>query len=294
MTALHHHQPGVGAYMARHRKGGRPRKTGPRHPSGQLVRTRPQPNERVLEERRQLVGDSGALHLGDHPLDVAMARKLITQRQHRAGMAFMRIHAQANLGGPRMGSGDLSASAPQAVLTTHDKRAVREWTDEEVSAVFDQIFNRTPRMAGDERMQNAQSQLNLLCGVMTAVERMAVLSVCTRAEWPAWLEHRVGRRTLKATNDPEKILAQARTIAAWDRQREHLVKGLDRIAGALFVKVRAEGGGATEQRSFGEMNATPSTVSTPSARRTIEETTDYVNGDGELLWTVIRKRRLTR
>jgi hypothetical protein len=203
-----------------------------------------------------------------------------------------------------MGTGDLSAFAPAAELTTFDKRAVREWSDEEMSAVFDRIFNRMPRKGGEDRSEVAQRQMNMLFGLLGARQRIAVSSVCARAEWPAWLEHRVGRRTLRATDDPAKLQAQARTVASWEREREILISALDRIASALFIKVKTDGKHAsTGQRSLGEMNAAAAEAAgqssdeigqLPSRGRIVEEQTDHVTPEGELLWTVIRKRRLTR
>lgn len=285
-----------GALMAKHKrrsgKGGRPRKNGPRHPGGKLVQPKLTPNERVVEERRQMLGSDDGLERASHPLDLMLARGWVTERQHRAGMAVGRIHAQAQLGGPRMGNGDLSAFAPAAALTTFDKRAVREWTDEELSEVFDRIFNRMPRAGGEDRTEAAQRQLRTILKELGPVQRQVIFAVCTRAEWPAWLEWRVGRKALKATNDPAKIQAQARTVASWDREREHLVKGLDKIAAALFVKVKTGGRHAPEQRSFGEMNAEGiAQADTLPGGGLVEEVTDYVNAAGDLLYTAVRRRR---
>ena len=54
--------------MTRGRKGGgRPRKPGPRHPSGQLVQ-KVEPNAKVVELRRALLAGTPGVQLADTPL----------------------------------------------------------------------------------------------------------------------------------------------------------------------------------------------------------------------------------
>ena len=72
---------------------GRPRKDGPRHPCGKLVRTSPIPPE-VLEKRRLLVGD----RLRDdpragYPLGILFLRNAILAADHQAGLRYAGLHA---------------------------------------------------------------------------------------------------------------------------------------------------------------------------------------------------------
>jgi hypothetical protein len=72
--------------MMRRKGGGRPRKDGPRHPSGQLVQ-KVEPNAKVVELRRALLGETPQARLADaeDPMSLALARGWITDEQHRAG-----------------------------------------------------------------------------------------------------------------------------------------------------------------------------------------------------------------
>jgi len=70
---------------------GRPRKAGPRHPSGQLVQ-KAEPNAKVVAIRRALLGEGPGLRLADaeHPMALALARGWISPEQHRAGESYAR------------------------------------------------------------------------------------------------------------------------------------------------------------------------------------------------------------
>ena len=90
-------------------KAGRPRKEGPRYPSGDL---RPLgPNAMTVEKRK--AGDAAA---GEHPLDFALSQKWISERDHRAAMAYRSAYDGAHIGGPRLSKGSLCEVEPPETL----------------------------------------------------------------------------------------------------------------------------------------------------------------------------------
>lgn len=71
---------------------GRPRKDGPRHPSGQLVQ-RVEPTEQLLEKRRILVGeDHASSKRAGYPLGILRLRGVITETDHAAGIRYAALH----------------------------------------------------------------------------------------------------------------------------------------------------------------------------------------------------------
>src|SRR4051812_33435730 len=121
--------------MMRRKGGGRPRKAGPRHPSGQLVQ-KLEPNAKVVELRRALLGDSPAARLADaeDPMALALARGWINEAQHRAGEAYAtawrRSHPQRRAPG--------LAETPEPA--SRDLRTVGEMSDAEIAAAFETVF----------------------------------------------------------------------------------------------------------------------------------------------------------
>lgn len=74
---------------------GRPRKDGPRHPSGQLVQ-RVEPTEQLLEKRRILVGeDHASSKRAGYPLGILRLRGVITETDHAAGIRYAALHFAA-------------------------------------------------------------------------------------------------------------------------------------------------------------------------------------------------------
>lgn len=240
---------------ARRSKGGRPRKAGARFPGGKLVPEKVEPNARVLEERRRLLGSENNLERATHPLDLMLARGWITERDHRAGMAFGRIHAGIQLGAPGLAQGgpkEVTRSVAPAAA-----RGIQDWTDKETAEIFDAVFSRQPSTP-DERAERAAAQYRLLTSILFAQERMAVLDVCVYARTPQWVVERCA----------------GRFDTSHEARRTDLVKGLGKLSAALFTKTEPARGRA-EIRSFGEMNAAPP----PGVK--VEERVRYVTADGE-------------
>ena len=119
---------------------GRPRKDGARHPSGQLVQ-KAEPNAKVVEIRRALLGDAPQAKLAEaeSPMALALARGWISAEQHRAGQgyagAWRRSHPQ------RRAVGSQETQEPAA----RDLRRVGQMSDAEITTAFQSIFEATDR-----------------------------------------------------------------------------------------------------------------------------------------------------
>jgi hypothetical protein len=87
---------------------GRPRKEGDRYPSGKLKP--PLPNQRVIAERRILLGGAGDISKAENPLDLMLARGWITEDEHRAGRAYAFLYIKAGIDLPRLKTADLRES----------------------------------------------------------------------------------------------------------------------------------------------------------------------------------------
>jgi hypothetical protein len=207
--------------MMRRKGGGRPRKAGPRHPSGQLVQ-KVEPNARVVELRRALLGEAPAARLADaeDPMALALARGWISEAQHRAGeryaSAWRRSHPQ------RRAQGLPEMTEPAA----RDPRRVSEMSDAEIAVAFDEVFSdRASRGPPSEAEQvEARVRYNSLSRVMTAAEQAEVFLCFCLASWPQWILQRCA----------------GRFDTSWERKHRLLVSGLETLA-AIRPPRRAAG-----------------------------------------------------
>jgi hypothetical protein len=200
---------------------GRPRKAGPRHPSGKLVQ-KAEPNAKVVAGRRALLGDAlappAALAAAEHPMALALARGWLTEEQHRAGEAFAHAWRRSH---PQRRAPGLEELPEPAV---RDLRRVGKLSDAELAGAFDQVFARRGDPADREAAETAaRARYVALCRVMTADEQNEVFLAFCLASWPQWVVQRCA----------------GRFETAWERKHRLLVSGLEAAAGVLQSRRRA-------------------------------------------------------
>lgn len=195
----------------RRRGGGRPRKDGPRHPSGQLVQ-KVEPNAKVVELRRALLGEASGGRLADaeDPMSLARARGWITETQHRAGLvyanAWRRSHPQ------RRAPGLTEVQEPAA----RDQRRLAEMSDAELAAAFDAVFGAAETSGPPSEAQQVEARLryNSMSRALTAAEQTEVFLCFCLASWPQWILQRCA----------------GRFDTSWERKHRLLVSGLETLA----------------------------------------------------------------
>jgi len=192
-------------------KRGRPRKAGPRHPSGQLVQ-KVEPNAKVVELRRALLGDAPKARLADaeHPMALALARGWITEAQHRAGLAYAtawrRSHPQRRAPGL-----DEMQEVP-----ARDTRRVGEMSDAELAQAFDAVF-RDPEARGplsEADQIEARVRYNAMSRSLSPAEQNEVFLCFCLASWPQWILQRCA----------------GRFDTSWERKHQLLARGLETLA----------------------------------------------------------------
>lgn len=197
--------------MMRRKGGGRPRKDGPRHPSGQLVQ-KVEPNAKVVELRRALLGETPQARLADaeDPMALALARGWITDEQQRAGLqyasAWRRSHPQ------RRTPGLAETTEPVA----RDLRRVSEMSDEEIATAFEAVFSDAASRGppSEAEQVEARQRYNAMSRAMTADEQAEVFLCFCLASWPQWILQRCA----------------GRFDTAWERKHRLLVSGLETLA----------------------------------------------------------------
>lgn len=195
----------------RRSKGGRPRKEGPRHPSGQLVQ-KVEPNAKVVAMRRALLGEAPQASLADaeDPMRLALARGWIDEAQHRAGLlyasAWRRSHPQ------RRTPGLTETADPGA----RELRRVGEMSDAEIAAAFETVFCSTESRGPPSEAEQADARLryNAMSRAMTPDEQNEVFLCFCLASWPQWILQRCA----------------GRFDTAWERKHRLLVSGLETLA----------------------------------------------------------------
>lgn len=172
-------------------KSGRPRQDGDRYPSGKL--RPPKPNATVLA--RRLAGDADA---GEHPMDFALGKGWITERQHRDAMAYRAAFNRAHISGPRLSVGTLSEVPPSEELRMNWS----QMSDDEISGIFDKVFNEEPGPEDREAMEaTALERWKRLNVALRASEREELFRVCVLGSWPFWMpkkaaNHRLGAKDM--------------------------------------------------------------------------------------------------
>lgn len=206
----------------RSKGGGRPRKAGPRHPSGQLVQ-KVEPNARVVELRRALLGATPQARLADaeDPMCLALARGWITADQHQAGLvyasAWRRSHPQRRT--PGLTETDEPAS--------RDLRRVGEMSDAEIAGAFESVFSvaATRGPPSEAEQVEARSRYNAMSRSMTAAEQAEVFLCFCLASWPQWILQRCA----------------GHFDTPWERKQRLLVSGLETLAAKRPTRRAAAG-----------------------------------------------------
>jgi hypothetical protein len=197
--------------MMQQSRRGRPRKAGPRHPSGQLIQ-KVEPNAKVVELRRALLGETPSARLADaeDPMALALARGWLTEAQHTAGLsyasAWRRSHPQRR--------------APGLMETTEaaqrDLRSVSEMSDAEIVAAFEAVLCAQESRGPPSEAEQAEARLryNTMSRALTPTEQNEVFLCFCLGSWPQWLLQRCAGHY--DTN--------------WERKQRLLVSGLETLA----------------------------------------------------------------
>lgn len=209
-------------------KAGRPKKAGDRYPSGKLKP--PGPNIIVLRRREQ--GDALG---GDHPLDFALARKWITERQHKDAMAYRATFNRAHICGPRLSIGRLSERPASEELRINWS----QMSDAEIVAIFDQVFGGEimPEDAA-KRDEQAMGRWRLLNAALAPAEREELFRVCVLGSWPFWMPKRAAGHALGG-RDLEKEARLFSALGAVGRAMHPLRRKADAITPVPFRRTRA-------------------------------------------------------
>jgi len=190
---------------------GRPRKAGPRHPSGQLVQ-KAEPNAKVVAIRRALLGEGPGLRLADaeHPMALALARGWISPEQHRAGESYARAWRRSH---PQRRTPGLT-EAPEPA--GRDPRQIGEMADAEIAQAFEAVLcaSEADRGLSEESLVEARSRYNAMSRALTAAEQNEVFLCFCLASWPQWLLQRCA----------------GRWETSWERKQRLLVSGLETLA----------------------------------------------------------------
>jgi hypothetical protein len=192
-------------------KRGRPRKAGPRHPSGQLVQ-KVEPNAKVVELRRALLGVASKARLADaeHPMALALARGWITEAQHRAGLAYATAWRRSH---PQRRAPGLEEMQD---IVARDTRGVSEMSDAELAQAFDAVFcdpeARGPLSEADQI--EARVRYNAMSRALSPAEQNEVFLCFCLASWPQWILQRCA----------------GRIDTSWERKHQLLARGLETLA----------------------------------------------------------------
>ena len=206
----------------RRRKGGRPRKDGPRHPSGQLVQ-KVEPNAKVVELRRALLGNAAQARLADaeHPMALALARGWISEAQHRAGLAYAAAWRRSH---PQRRAPGLEETPEPAA---RDTRRVGEMSDAEIAAAFGSVFGEAGRHEPPSEAEQVEARIryNAMSRAITPAEQNEVFLCFCLASWPQWILQRCA----------------GRYDTSWERKHRLLASGLETLS-AFRPQRRAAGG----------------------------------------------------
>jgi hypothetical protein len=171
-----------------------------------------EPNAKVVELRRALVGGATAARLADaeDPMSLALARGWINEAQHRAGAVYAQAWRRSH---PQRRAPGLTETADPA---GRDLRRVSEMSDAEIATAFDAIF-ATPAAQGplsEAAQVEARLRYNSMSRSMTAAEQNEVFLCFCLASWPQWILQRCA----------------GRFDTSWERKHRLLVSGLSTLA----------------------------------------------------------------
>lgn len=261
-------------------KAGRPKKAGDRYACGKL---KPEPpNAAVLAQRAQLLGSApdkagkvAQYQDASTPLDLALARGWLTEAQHKAGVAYAAAYRSARLGAPSLDAGGVIASDPS---TGGGRAVIADMSPAEIAAAWDLVFSRRSAEGAQDRQAEAFARWKTLNATLTSAEQAELHLTCVMEDWPQWLVQRVN----------------GRFGTSWERRYVVLVAALDKLVLALRPPKRSEPRAKTAPVGLELAPGTP--TAEPSGLRgpTRTDTTRYVDGEGELVLEVERKRPLRK
>lgn len=200
---------------------GRPRKAGPRYPSGQRVSAGPaklsgKPTEQILAKRRAILGKPDAkiseTRAAENPLDTMAERGWIDRGLARAGHALAELYRRAGISGARV-----TAQLEEAPETSGvDTRRIRDMSDEEISAIWSVIERKEGAGTGlNEGDPAATAKLKTLWTGLGPEICAELYAVCVLQSWPLWAMQMVAGR------------AEGQIPAKWLRKKALLVDGLE-------------------------------------------------------------------
>lgn len=254
------------------------RKSGARYPNGKLKKETPNP--RILEIRRLIADDP---RMAENPLDAALANGWLTEAEHRAGRAYARLCAMADLGAPRASR----AALPEQVAAAGPRSAgPGEPAHVEPAASSEAAIPQAPG-GSDSRHESAVRAMAAWRQVGAAVRaaaRAELHSVCVLEAWPEWLLRRLTLAAIRKTAEAQKRALDAGELeelargfdGPWEVRRSLLIEGLAGVAAVLRP--------APPDRA-----AQPAPRPSPPIRPSVLESARYVTPDGELLFEVERR-----
>lgn len=190
---------------------GRPRKEGVRHPAGKLVQ-KVEPNEKVVDLRRAMVGPKGRLGAAENPMDLALERGWLSEDLHKAGVMYANLWRRSH---PKHHMASPLQEVPERY---YDPRPISQMGSAEIAAAFEQILTDTRRVELSEpSMVQARERYAKYSRMMTADEQNEVFVCFCLASWPQWVLQRCA----------------GHHDTPWERKRRLLVAGLTRISQRL-------------------------------------------------------------
>jgi hypothetical protein len=262
-------------------KAGRPRQEGARTASGRLKP--PGPNELMVERRKAMCAD---ITMATDPLDCALANNWITVGDFRTAMTYASLHRAAITGGPGSGGGSGQHEASTGMDATGMTFA--QMSSKDITEIWDSAFADTPNPeAKDLAQAEALAKFKAASNAMTAEQRAEVHRVVVTHSWPWWVTNRAAEAALRTKlkdedrdPTPEEYgrLAKYR-ISTHERKRDTLLEGLKAIRKGL--KTHRD----RDKPPPAKIEAVP--YRAPSAK--VDETTTYVDGEGKVVFTGVRR-----
>lgn len=235
-------------------KAGRPRKEGDRYPSGKLKPAGP--NARTLDRRK--AGDAEA---GEHPMDFALSKGWLTERDHQASACYLAAFNRAHIGGPRLSRGGLCEVVPSEELRLNWSQL----SDEEIAEIFDKVFCVDALPADPAALEAAAlARWKLLNAALTGEERAELFLVCVLGSWPLWMpklaaDHALGGKDARKAATLKNALGAVSRALRPDKPPTAKIAPLPHKpsrAGRVEQKVRYETADGEEVKPTSERGAT--------------------------------------
>lgn len=265
----------------------RPKLDGEREANGRLKR--PTADDKA---RRDALRTDPTMAL--NPLDAAFLGNWIGLDEFRAGRAYLALYRQTTPpDGPRVAQLRL----PESDHSLDELRG-RRLTSAEILQLWERIVGeeapRDPEEA-ERRAAAAAAKWRAVNMAMTDLERAEVRAVCLHERWPRWVIARCNGEALRLKAAAEKrglteeeLAIIARKFAPND-QRTLLCNALRKVAAALDAARPARSASAAGESAPRPARPQPEPPRPPIGTYVIE-VIDYVDEEGEPLYTVERRR----